>query len=94
MDVASDDRQLHPASLERANESCVVRDAPRQPVEAVHNDAVDSTRSDPIEQPHERRSLERRATLANVVEALLERDPPLRRVGSNQIDAGIALRIA
>ncbi len=94
VDVADDDRQFRPAPLERAYESRVVRDAPGQPVEALDADAVDSARSNPLEETRERGSVDGGAALSGIVEALVDRDPSLRRVGTDQLEAGLALRFA
>jgi hypothetical protein len=94
MNVPGHDHELRSASLECHSKPRPVRDAPGQPIETMDHDAVRAARRNLIEESGESRTVRRRAAFARVVEALLDRDPALRGMRSNQCQAGVALGVA
>lgn len=63
-------------------------------IEALHHDSIDLPSGDALEKPLERRPIHRGAARSDVVEALLQGDPAVKRVRADAREASVPLGIA
>jgi hypothetical protein len=94
MEVARDDRQLRAVPLERGDDLGPVTNAADEAIETMNDDSIDLPRGDAFEKALQRRPICGCPTPPDVVEALPQGDPALKRVRTDARKADIPLGLA